>query len=65
MVIRSIIRIEKDLVSASVPVTNRAGMVVAALNVSTSASRSTEARMKKELMPKLTATASLLTGMLP
>ena len=56
--------IEEDLVSASVPVTNRAGMVVAALNVSTSASRSTEARMKKELMPKLTATASLLTGML-
>jgi IclR family transcriptional regulator, pca regulon regulatory protein len=57
--------IEEDLVSASVPVTNRAGMVIAALNVSTSASRSTELRMKKELLPKLKATASVLTGMLP
>ena len=57
--------IEEDLVSASVPVTNRAGLVVAALNVSTSAARSTEARMKKELLPKLKTTASVLSGMLP
>jgi len=57
--------IEEDLVSASVPVTNRAGLVVAALNVSTSTSRFTEPRMKKELLPKLKATASVLSGMLP
>jgi IclR family pca regulon transcriptional regulator len=57
--------IEEDLVSASVPVSNRAGLVVAALNVSSSASRSSEARMKKELLPKLKETASALAGMLP
>ena len=57
--------IEEDLVSASVPVSNRAGLVVAALNVSTSASRSSEARMKKELLPKLKETAAALAGMLP
>jgi IclR family transcriptional regulator, pca regulon regulatory protein len=57
--------IEEDLMSASVPVNNRAGLVIAALNVSTSASRSTEARMKKELLPRLKATASVLSGMLP
>jgi IclR family transcriptional regulator, pca regulon regulatory protein len=57
--------IEEDLMSASVPVNNRAGLVIAALNVSTSASRSTEARMKKELLPQLKATASVLAGMLP
>jgi len=57
--------IEQDLVSASVPVSNRAGLVVAALNVSSSASRSTEASMKRELLPKLKDTASALAGMLP
>jgi IclR family pca regulon transcriptional regulator len=57
--------IEEDLVSTSVPVTNRAGLVVAALNVCTSASRFTEPRMKKELLPKLKATASVLSGMPP
>ncbi len=50
---------------ASGPGTNRAGLVIAALNVSTSASRSTEARMKKELLPRLKATALVLSGMLP
>jgi DNA-binding IclR family transcriptional regulator len=48
-----------------VPVTNRAGLVIASLNVSTSASRSTEARMKKELLPRLKTTASALSAMLP
>ena len=57
--------IEEDLLSASVPVTNRAGLVIAALNVSTSVSRSTEARIKKELLPRLKATASALSAMLP
>lgn len=57
--------IEEDLVSASVPVSNRAGLIVAALNVSTSATRSSEARMKRELLPKLKETASALAGMLP
>ncbi len=57
--------IEQDLVSASVPVSSRAGLVVASLNVSSSASRSTEASMTKELLPKLKDTAAALAGMLP
>ena len=57
--------LEDDLVSVSVPVFNRAGIVVAALNASTSAARADTKKLTGELTPKLKAMAAELASMLP
>ncbi|MBR0828647.1 helix-turn-helix domain-containing protein [Bradyrhizobium manausense] len=57
--------IEDGLISLSVPVVNRAGLVVASLNVSTGVSRSNDAKLKGDYLSKLKATAAELTSMLP
>jgi IclR family transcriptional regulator, pca regulon regulatory protein len=56
---------EDGLVSVSVPVFNRAGLVVAALNASTSSARSDKVRPDGELLSRLKAMAGELTSMLP
>jgi IclR family transcriptional regulator, pca regulon regulatory protein len=56
---------EDGLVSISVPIFNRAGLVVAALNASTSSARADNARLNRELPSKLKAMAGELTSMLP
>lgn len=56
---------EDGLVSVSVPVFNRAGLVVAALNASTSSARADKARLGGELLSKLKAVAGELASMLP
>ena len=56
---------EDGLVSVSVPVFNRAGLVVAALNASTSAARADKAKLGGEFLLKLKAVAGELASMLP
>lgn len=56
---------EDGLVSVSVPVFNRAGLVVAALNASTSSARADKVRLDGEVLSKLKAMAGELTSMLP
>ena len=56
---------EDDLIGIAVPVFNRAGLVVAALNASTSTARTDEARVQSEILPRLKTTAGQLTSMLP
>lgn len=57
--------LEDGLVSVSVPVFNRAGLVVAALNASTSSTRAERMSLKGEFLLKLKATAGQLASMLP
>ena len=56
---------EDGLIGIAVPVLNRAGLVVAALNASTTTTRADEARLLTEIVPRLKATARQLTTMLP
>ena len=57
--------IEDGLVGLSVPVVNRAGLVVAALNASTTPARADEKQVHKVLVPQLAKMAGQLSGMLP
>ncbi|HLG84578.1 MAG TPA: IclR family transcriptional regulator C-terminal domain-containing protein [Bradyrhizobium sp.] len=57
--------LEDGLVSVSVPVFNRAGLVVAALNASTSSARASRERLAGEFVFKLKALAAELSSMLP
>jgi IclR family transcriptional regulator, pca regulon regulatory protein len=56
---------ENGLVSVSVPVFNRAGLVVAALSASTSSARADKVKLNGEFLSKLKAMAGELTSMLP
>lgn len=51
--------------SIAVPVTGRAGRVVAAVNVSTAASRTTLEAIRRDLVPSLLATAARISADLP
>jgi IclR family transcriptional regulator, pca regulon regulatory protein len=57
--------LEDGLLSVSVPVFNRAGIVVAALNASTTSARAGKQRLEGEFVAKLTAMATELASMLP
>ncbi|MBC9879386.1 helix-turn-helix domain-containing protein [Bradyrhizobium sp. INPA01-394B] len=57
--------LEDGLVSVSVPVFNRAGLVVAALNASTSSARASREKLAGEFVSKLRAMAAELSLMLP
>jgi IclR family transcriptional regulator, pca regulon regulatory protein len=57
--------LEDGLVSVSVPVVNRAGLVVATLNASTSSSRANREGLTEEFVSKLKRMAGELSGMLP
>ncbi|WP_407174836.1 IclR family transcriptional regulator C-terminal domain-containing protein [Bradyrhizobium sp. STM 3562] len=57
--------LEDGLVSVSVPVLNRAGIVVASLNASTSSARANRERLAGEFVSKLKAMADELSLMLP
>ena len=56
--------LEDGLVSLSVPVFDRAGVVVAALNASTGSGRMNAQRLSEVIAPKLKAVATELSGML-
>ena len=53
------------LISVSVPVFNRTGLVVAALNASTGSARANKERLTGEFVSKLKAMAAELSTMLP
>jgi IclR family transcriptional regulator, pca regulon regulatory protein len=57
--------LELNLFGLSVPVRNRSGRVVAALNVNSQAARVTQRRLKDELLPALKSAAESLSGILP
>jgi IclR family pca regulon transcriptional regulator len=57
--------LEDGLVSVSVPVFNRSGLVVAALNASTSSARANRERLAGEFVSKLKGMAGELSTMLP
>ena len=57
--------LELNLFGLSVPLRNRSGRVVAALNVNSQASRVTQRRLKDELLPALKSAAEQLSGILP
>jgi IclR family transcriptional regulator, pca regulon regulatory protein len=57
--------LELNLFGLSVPLRNRSGRVVAALNVNSQAVRVTQRRLKDELLPALKSTAESLSGILP
>jgi len=56
---------EDGLVGLSVPVTNRAGLVVAALNASTTPARADAKQVQKVMLPQMMKTAAQLSSMLP
>ncbi|WP_407122191.1 IclR family transcriptional regulator C-terminal domain-containing protein [Bradyrhizobium sp. STM 3561] len=57
--------LEDGLVSVSVPVFNRAGLVVATLNASTSSARANREKLAGEFVSKLKGMAGELSSMLP
>jgi IclR family transcriptional regulator, pca regulon regulatory protein len=57
--------IEDGLVSVAVPVLNRAGIVVAALNASTGSERASDQHLLGKVLPRLKGTATELSSMLP
>ena len=57
--------IEEGLVSVAVPVLNRAGIVVAALNASTGLERASDRHLLGTVLPRLKSTATELSAMLP
>jgi IclR family pca regulon transcriptional regulator len=57
--------IEDGLVSVAVPVVNRGGIVVAALNASTGADRASDLHLLGSVLPRLKGTAAALSSMLP
>ncbi len=57
--------LEDGLASASVPVRDRAGVLVAALNTSTQKSRRSPAELRREVVPVLLATAAEMGRALP
>ncbi|MBX3610543.1 MAG: IclR family transcriptional regulator [Hydrogenophaga sp.] len=56
--------LEEGLISIAAPVKNRAGQVIAALNVSGQANRTSATVMKEQLLPKLRAAADEVSGLL-
>lgn len=56
--------LEEGLISIAAPVRNRAGAVIAALNVSGQANRTSATVMKEQLLPKLRAAADELSSLL-
>ncbi len=56
--------LEEGLVSIAAPITNRAGRVVAALNVSGQANRTSARQMQERMLPPLLAAAQSISGML-
>ncbi|MFP8833547.1 IclR family transcriptional regulator C-terminal domain-containing protein [Hydrogenophaga sp. XSHU_21] len=56
--------LEEGLISIAAPVKNRAGAVVAALNVSGQANRTSAAVMKDQLLPRLRAAADEVSSLL-
>jgi len=57
--------LEDGLVGVSVPVSNRAGLIVAALNASTTSARVGREKLEGEIVVKLKAMAAELASMLP
>jgi IclR family pca regulon transcriptional regulator len=57
--------IEDGLVSVAVPVLNRTGIVVAALNASTGSEPASDQRLLGTVLPRLKSTATELSSMLP
>jgi len=57
--------LEDGLISVSVPVLNRAGLVVATLNASTSSARANRERLAGDFVAKLKGMADELSAMLP
>lgn len=57
--------LEAGLRSVAVPVRDRAGRVIAAMNVSSHAARATQTEMVRALLPELRRAAADLTGSLP
>jgi len=56
--------LEEGLISIAAPVRNRAGQVIAALNVSGQANRTSATVMKDSLLPRLRAAADEVSGLL-
>jgi len=56
--------LEEGLISIAVPLIDRSGGVIAALNVSGQANRSNAERMVSEVLPKLLKTASEIAGII-
>ncbi|MGL4289859.1 MAG: IclR family transcriptional regulator domain-containing protein [Phreatobacter sp.] len=57
--------LEEGLIGISVPVRNRAGLIVASLNASASALRTSEERLLNEILPRLKEGATRMSAMLP
>jgi len=56
--------LEPGLISLAAPLYNRAGQVIAAINVSCQRSRRTPTQMKAELLPPLLAAAQAISALL-
>ncbi len=56
--------LEEGLISIAAPVCNRSGAVIAALNVSGQANRTSATVMKEQLLPKLRAAADEVSSLL-
>jgi IclR family transcriptional regulator, pca regulon regulatory protein len=57
--------LEEGLIAVSVPLTNRAGMVVASLNMSASTSRITDKVIVGKIVPRMKDTAEQMSKLLP
>jgi IclR family pca regulon transcriptional regulator len=56
--------LEEGLVSLAAPITNRAGQMVAALNISGQANRTSAKVMQETMLPQLLAAAQAISRML-
>ena len=56
--------LEEGLISVAAPLKNRAGQVVAALNISGQANRTSTEMLREQLLPELLATAQTISRML-
>ena len=56
--------LEEGLISLAVPITNRAGRVVAALNISGQANRTNAKTVQEKLLPELQQAARQIAGLL-
>jgi len=57
--------LEDGLIAVSVPLTNRAGMVVASLNMSASTSRMTDKIIDGKVVPRMKDAAEQMAKLLP
>ena len=53
--------LEEGLISVAAPLKNRAGQVVAALNISGQANRTSTEMLREQLLPELLATAQAIS----